>query len=174
MGIVRPCVPSETPETDSFGRTGDVVCGLGFQISGPLPISQFISDGGSGATALDFSRSNIAIPAQHRLRVGIRDSHGALFTSSSFSAISNSGRIRPASPAAVDAWLLNNSANAASIELVLEPFASSQVPGENVAIVEAEFNGAVMLTKGELWTNADCNAGIDPETGVPYVCNTGY
>lgn len=174
IGPERPCIPSETPETDSLGRTGDVVCGIGGGVSGPLPLSQFMSAGGAQSIAVDFSRSNLAIPVQHNLNVEIVNSQGGLIAAKSFGAMSSSGRIRVSDPAAVDIWLINNTVSAASVEVSIEPFATNQILGENVAIAELEFNGVVMLTKGELWTNADCNEGIDPETGVPYVCNTGY
>ena len=168
----RLCVPHDLPDPDSFGRTGDVVCGIGGSISGPL--SQFMSEGGAGAIAIDFSRSNLAIPAQHRVGIEVRNVEGGLIAANSFDAVSSSGRIRASNPAAVDSWLINNSANAASVDLALEPFATNQVFGENVAIAELEINGAVTLSKGDLWTNSDCNEGVDPESGAPYVCNTGY
>lgn len=166
-------MPSDLPN-DSFGRTGDVACGVGVSISGAFPLSQFMSEGGAGAAAIDFSRSNLEIPVQHRVNIEVKDAQGGLIAANSFGAVGSSGRIRASNPVAVDSWLINNSANAATVEIALDPFATNQVFGENVAIAELEFNGAVMLSKGELRTNSDCNEGVDPETGAPYVCNTGY
>ncbi|HBS32013.1 MAG TPA: hypothetical protein DEA40_09760 [Parvularcula sp.] len=73
----------------------------------------------------------------------------------------------------MDVWLLNNSQGVTEIDVDLMPFSTPERTGENRLIIQAKLNGAVFLTKGDLW-EAGCGEPTSSPTGAPEVCQTGY
>lgn len=170
-------MPSTAP-TEPLGNVGppsSVDCGVGFRLEGGNTgaAGAFVLQGGASAVAFDVARSSLPIPVDHAVTVTALSGAGASIASITQPAKNVAGRITLTNPAAMDVWVLNNTDGAAAVDVQLATFSAFENEGENSVIIEAEFNGVVVMTHGELWT-AGCGELSWSETGAPNACSTGY